>query len=321
LISIIIPTYNDNDSLKLCLKSIADSDNKPLEVIVVDDGSLEPAGDIVAAYGYRYLRLARNSGQATARNEGARAALGSILFFIDSDVAIRKDTIARVAAAHDCDDVFIYQGIPAKTSLNGGFGPDLLSLKMYYMLKDCRQASYIHSHLFSIKKRVYEEVGGFDPRFRPPGCGEEFDLGHKVRKKYIIYTDPELVADQKGVSVLSRALVLYHRAYSWALLFSQTGRFESTNASFGEAMSGAFSAGAVICMLLGFFHPYFLAAATVFLLSHLCLGFGFYCFLMQERGIIFMLCSVIPNMLWSITATVGGIICLLTIPGKRREIH
>lgn len=35
MISIIIPTYNDNESRKLCLKSIAASDFKPLEVIVI----------------------------------------------------------------------------------------------------------------------------------------------------------------------------------------------------------------------------------------------------------------------------------------------
>lgn len=180
MISIIIPTYNDYESLQLCLKSIAASDCKPLEVIVVDDGSLQPVGDVVAAYGYRCLRLDRNSGQATARNKGALAAKGEILFFIDSDVAVRHDTIGRVAEAYKRDDVSVYQGIPSRKPLNSGFGPELLSLKMYYMLKDCRQASCVHSHLFSIRRSAFEEVGGFDPGFRPPWCVEEFDLGHRL---------------------------------------------------------------------------------------------------------------------------------------------
>jgi glycosyltransferase involved in cell wall biosynthesis len=307
LISIIIPTYNDNDSLKLCLKSIAASDHKPLEVIVVDDGSAQPAGDIVAEYGYRYIRLDRNSGQATARNEGARVAQGDILFFIDSDVAVRKESIGTVAEAHGRDGVSVFQGIPSKTPLNSGFGPELLSSKMYYMLKDCRQASYIHSHIFSIKRHVFEAVGGFDTSFKPPGCGEEFDLGHRLREKFIIHTDPELVADQKGTSVLLRARVLYFRAYSWAGLFSNVHRFEKTNASFSEALLGGCSVAAAVCLLCSVLSPLFLYAAILFFVSHLLLGMGFYRFLVREKGVVFMLRAIAPNMLWAMAAVTGGL--------------
>ena len=292
-----------------------------MEVIVVDDKSTEPAEEIVTSYGYIYIRLERNSGQATARNEGARSAIGDVLFFIDSDVALRKDTIAKVAAAHTRDDVFIYQGIPAKTSLNGGFGPSLLSLKMYYMLKDCRQSSYIHSHLFSINKNVFDEIGGFDPCFRPPGCGEEFELGHRLRNRHIIHTNPELVADQKGVSVLSRAYVLYHRAFAWARLFTETRRFEKTNASFGEAISGFFAAGAVACLVGATYIPFMLALSVLFLVCQLLSCWGFYCFLVKERGVFFMLRAIFPNMLWLLAATAGGTISILSFSGKRHGTH
>lgn len=307
MISIIIPTYNDNECLQRCLGSIRDSSCKPLEVIVVDDGSAEPVAHIVASYGYRCIRLDINSGQATARNVGASVAHGDILFFIDSDVAVRRDTISKVTEAHKRNDVSVFQGIPSKTSLNSGFGPELLSAKMHYMLKDCTQASYVHSHIFSIKKCVFEEVGGFDTRFRPPGCGEEFDLGHRLRKKYLIHTDPELVADQKGVSVLCRTRVLYHRAYSWASLFSKNRRFEKTNASFSEALHGICSIAAAVCLLVSFFYSIFLFLAALFFLFNLALSMGFYRFLLREKGVVFMLRSILPNMLWAIAAAAGGL--------------
>lgn len=307
LISIIIPTYNDNDALKLCLKAIASSSYRPMEVIVVDDGSDLPVKDIVGEYGYTYIRLNTNSGQATARNEGARVARGDILFFIDSDVAIRRETIGMVSEAHKRDGVQVFQGIPSKRPLNNGFGPELLSLKLYYMLKDCRHASYVHSHLFSIKRSEFMAAGGFDTSFRPPGCGEEFDLGHRLRVNHIIHTDPDLVADQKGISVLARAAVLYHRAYAWAGLFSKARRFEKTNASLNEATLGLAAVFMGVCLVGAIFIHWLLFAATVFFVLHLALGVGFYRFLTAEKGVVFMLRAILPNMLWSVAVTIGGV--------------
>lgn len=307
MISIIIPTYNDNESLRLCLSSIARSNYKPFEVTVVDDGSIPTAEGIVAEYGFKYLRLEKNCGQAVARNEGARIAQGDVLLFIDSDVAVDRDTIGRVAKAYDSDEINIFQGIPSKKPLNKGFGPELLSLKMYFMLKDCRQASYVHSHIFSIRRGLFDEIGGFDPRFRPPGCGEEFELGHRLRRNHIIHTDPELVVDQKGVSILSRTFTLYHRAYAWASLFSKEKRFENTNASFREAMLGFISVSAVVSLLVSLYFPYSLYVAAACFLFYILVDMKFYRFLFQERGGGFMARSVIPNMLWSISIALGGL--------------
>src|SRR3989344_1360477 len=100
-ISIIIPTYNDKDNLEKCLSAILNSSYKPYEVIVIDDASTDNSNEVVDKFGYKYIRLEKNSGQATARNAGVKIAKGDILFFIDSDVGIRKDTIAKVAKAYE----------------------------------------------------------------------------------------------------------------------------------------------------------------------------------------------------------------------------
>ncbi|PKN16025.1 MAG: hypothetical protein CVU66_02470 [Deltaproteobacteria bacterium HGW-Deltaproteobacteria-23] len=306
MISIIVPTYNDNDVLDICLAALQSSDTAPLEVIVVDDASPESAADLVARYGYRYIRLEQNSGQATARNEGARIASGDILFFIDSDVAVRRDTIGKVEAAHKQAGVFVYQGISSATPLNKGFGPKLMALKLFYMLKDCREASYIHSHLFSIKKSVFAEVGGFDPSYRPPGCGEEFELGHRLRRKYTIHTDPDLLAEHRCHEVLPRAEALFYRAYVWGGLFKKVGKFEKTNASLSEASVGVLNTTALGFLVLSVFSIYFLYAVPILLVLQLALSSGFYRFLYREEGFVFMLRSILPNMLWSVAVVAGG---------------
>nr|MDO8117246.1 glycosyltransferase family 2 protein [Candidatus Sigynarchaeota archaeon] len=100
-VSVIVPAYNEPDYLDLCLAAISQSSYADYEVIVVDDGSTIPLQEVVDKHGFKYVRLKYKQGPATARNVGASRARGEILFFVDSDVRIRPDTIQKVALAYD----------------------------------------------------------------------------------------------------------------------------------------------------------------------------------------------------------------------------
>jgi len=306
-ISIIIPTYNDKDNLEKCLSAILNSSYKPYEVIVIDDASTDNSKEVVDKFGYKYIRLEKNSGQATARNAGVKIAKGDILFFIDSDVGIRKDTIAKVAKAYEDPKIKVYQGIASKTPLNKGFGPELMALRWYYLLHKIREASFVYSHVFSIRKSIFDEIGGFNESFKHPGAGEEFEIGHRLRKKYLIYTDPELLVEHRFQNILPRAHTLYKRAYIWASLFSKTKRFEKTNASLKEALIGGFDILVIISIILSIFDPLFFYPFIFFLVIQTILNSGFYFFLLREKGMSFMLKSIIPNMLWSIVQILGAV--------------
>jgi len=305
-ISIIIPTYNDEKNLETCLSAISESAHKPYEVIVVDDASTDYTREVVNKFGYTYTRLELNRGQATARNVGAHVAKGEILFFIDSDVRIRKNTIGKVAEAYKNPQIQIYQGIASKTPLNKGFGPELLALKWYYMMHTVRRASYLHTHVFSIRRKIFLEIGGFNERFRPPGGGEDFELGHRLRKRYVIHTDPTLLVEHVFQGIIPRARSLYRRSYVWASLFSQTARFEKTNASLREALIGIIDILAMLSLVLWpigrvYFFLFILLIATQTILNR-----GFYWFLLNEAGFIFLVRSIVPTMLWSIVQILGA---------------
>ncbi|HVC89215.1 MAG TPA: glycosyltransferase family A protein [Acidobacteriaceae bacterium] len=85
-VSVIIPTYNRADMLRDALVSVFDQTHDNLEVIVVDDGSDDHTGEILAEFGNRAqsIRLDR-SGISAARNTGIDAATGEYLAFLDSD--------------------------------------------------------------------------------------------------------------------------------------------------------------------------------------------------------------------------------------------
>ena len=94
--SVIIPTFNRSEPLARCLAPLLHEIREhdlPAEVIVVDDGSAEPAGrrvgEVVASFGTDRIQLIRhgvNRGLSTARNTGAGQADGDILIFIDDDL-------------------------------------------------------------------------------------------------------------------------------------------------------------------------------------------------------------------------------------------
>ena len=93
-VSVIIPAYNASATLTSCLESINATDyDGDVEIIVVDDVSTDDTCAITEEFGCTLIRQRDNGGPALARNAGAKAARGDILFFVDSDTEMRADAI------------------------------------------------------------------------------------------------------------------------------------------------------------------------------------------------------------------------------------
>src|SRR5262245_53964799 len=101
-LSVIVPTRNQPE-LRDCLQAIRASTIAPDEIIVVDDCSEQPAEAVCAEYGASLICLAVRSGSAAGRNVGAAAARGDIAVFIDGDVCVSPDALARIRADFDAD--------------------------------------------------------------------------------------------------------------------------------------------------------------------------------------------------------------------------
>ncbi len=190
-ISVIVPTYNRLELLKLTLDSVRKQTFRDFEIVVVDDGStdgtwewLEDQADL------RALRQP-NSGIATSRNNGAAAARGRWFAFLDHDdlwapekLQIQADFIrdnpevALVAARH----VRLgnrYSRPERPTWIKG----DLL-VKVF-------SESFIHTSSVVIKREVFDKIGGFPARYR---FADEFDVWLRIARDYpIAFVDQPLV--------------------------------------------------------------------------------------------------------------------------------
>lgn len=90
-VSVIIPAYNSQDSIIPCIESVLKQTHRNMEIIVVDDGSVDATKELVENYriqkGIVELRLIskKNGGPSSARNVGIRKARGEYIAFLDSD--------------------------------------------------------------------------------------------------------------------------------------------------------------------------------------------------------------------------------------------
>ncbi len=91
LVSIIIPTYNSEKTLPLCLESIRKQTYKNIEIIVVDNFSTDRTVEITKNYGAKVIQV---RGERTkAKNVGLKVAKGKYVLFIDSDMELTPKVV------------------------------------------------------------------------------------------------------------------------------------------------------------------------------------------------------------------------------------
>ncbi|MEK7092229.1 MAG: glycosyltransferase family 2 protein [Patescibacteria group bacterium] len=101
-VTVIIPTYNEEETINKCLESLCEQTYKKIEVIVVDDGSIDNTLSIVGDLRFKKYDLRifeqKHKGPGEARNLGATHAKGEILVFVDADMTFERDFIEKLVA-------------------------------------------------------------------------------------------------------------------------------------------------------------------------------------------------------------------------------
>ena len=100
LVSIVLPTYNGSKYIRQSIRSCLEQSYRNLELIVVDDGSREDIGSIVAEFEdsrLRYIRHDKNRGLPETLNTGFRHAAGALLTWTSDDNFYSLDAIERMA--------------------------------------------------------------------------------------------------------------------------------------------------------------------------------------------------------------------------------
>lgn len=195
-ISIIIPNYNGAETIGKCLESVFSSNYKNFEVVVVDDSSTDSSVEIIKGFPCRLIGLDKNSGASRARNVGGQNSTGEVLFFIDSDCLLLKDTLALVNKAvekYNKGNTIIggtYTRIPYDDNFFSTFQSIFIN---YSETKNKGSPDYIATHAMIMNKQIFTDTGGFQNDFFLPIL-EDVELSHRLRRAgYGLIIDPDIL--------------------------------------------------------------------------------------------------------------------------------
>ena len=327
-ISVIIPVYNGGRYIERCLDALISSIYPAFEILVIDDHSTDDTVKIARQKGVNVLQLTEQQGPAAARNFGAQYARGEIVFFVDSDVIVRRDTIALVAGN--------FRQNPEIVAVFGSYDDEPQEENFISQYRNLfhhfhHQHSYTDAFTFwagcgAIRKKVFEEMGGFNQeRYTKPSI-EDIELGYRIHNKgYRILLDKDLqVKHLKQWKFLSMLRTdIFQRAIPWSRLILET-KFMPMGLNL--QMAHKYSSISVALMILAipflflghtkFYNIPVVPAAGLFLsilfVSFLILNRKLYSFYARRKGLRFTV-QVIPlHILYYLYSGLSFIFCCIT---------
>lgn len=297
-LSVIVPVYNSARELEQCLAALAASDFSDREVIVVDDGSTEPVAPLAGKHGFKCFRIDGPKGPASARNAGARAARGQYVVFIDADVRVHTDTLARFARTFE-----VRSEIAAAIGSYDNCPPEPNFISQYKNLfhhyvhqRNAGHATTFWSGCGAMRRELFLSFGGFDEqRYRRPAI-EDIELGTWLTAAgHLIVLD-----DNIKVTHLKRWTLwtmiksdIFDRAVPWTWLMMRAGKVPNAlNVTTAQRTSVTLVYLTALAVVGAIWFPLALAIAATLALTVTALNWDFYRYLALHRSIWFALGAI-----------------------------
>ena len=181
-ISVVIPVYNAESTLAECLTRVFQSTFESFEVVLVDDGSTDRSRAIAQTFPVRIVPSPGRVGPGVARNIGAKAAVGEILFFIDSDVMLRSDSLGGLAEAFEDRTVDALCGVQSAEMRHQDLVSQYKNLWMRWTyLRHTGSVPLFYTTAAAIRRDAFLRAGGFDEGYETPNV-EDTAFGQKLAR-------------------------------------------------------------------------------------------------------------------------------------------
>lgn len=185
--SVIVPVYNRRDEITGLAESLLGQTEHSFELVVVEDGSTEPCGDIIEDMCRRGLDakyfFKSNEGRSIARNYGMERASGSYFVFFDSDCVIPPDYFRTLSNVLDTAPVDCYGGPDAAHESFSDTQKAINYAMTSFLTTGGIRGGKVRLDKFvprtfnmGFSRAVYERVGGFREMF-----SEDIDMSTRIR--------------------------------------------------------------------------------------------------------------------------------------------
>ena len=305
-LSVVVPAHQGERVLPHSLAALRASTlpREAWELIVVDDGSVDSTDCVAAEHADTVVRLpGLPHGPAYARNRGFELARGEVIVFVDADVCVHPDTLARFASifAAQPDVGAVFGSYDADPPAKGFVSQYRNLLHHYHHQINAGDAQTFWAGCGAIRAEVFAAAGMYDEWHFPRPQIEDIELGNRIHELgHRILLRPEIQCVHLKRWTLRGMLVtdLSDRGVPWARLLVAQGstlKSKSLNLKTREKICTAL----VWCMLLfvaanaWFVQLDLLLAALLCLSPVLFLNRRLYAFFERARGFRFAL-GVVP---------------------------
>ena len=309
-ISVIVAARNAAATLARGLESVFAQAGDHIEVIVVDDFSTDDTRAVASRSPVRLIALSQHSGVSAARNRGADAARGEVLFFLDADVVLAAGGMQRVLATMQQPEVGAligsYDSAPDDQSIVSRFK----NLAHHYFHQHSnREATTFWGACGAIRRECFLAAGGFDEkRYKLPSI-EDVELGSRLVERGVrIVLDPELQVKHLKKWTLASLIAtdVTRRAIPWTLLWMQRRRLQSDlNFSYDQRIAAVVSIAMVLSILLALAIPYFWLVTIALMIVAYVINRGLFGLLFANGGIRLAIAGFFLQQLYYLYSLLG----------------
>jgi len=225
-ISVVVPTYQRRDVVCDAVRAICGIEySGPIEIVVVVDGSTDgTAAALTQLQCPRPLRVIeqRNGGASAARNRGAAEANAEIILFLDDDMIADPELLAEHARMYREGADAVIGDTPIHPASPAGFLPESVARWIASTsVKSPLSPFDIFSGQLSMRRSVFEEIGGFDTALTSPAAfgNEDADFGVRLLARSDVRHNPAAISRQYYVVTPRQFMERARRAVAADLRF------------------------------------------------------------------------------------------------------
>ncbi len=173
LVSVIVTTKNEENNIANCLQSILRQTYNNIEIIIVDNNSIDKTREIVFSFGSPIIHFYTHGPERSAqRNWGIRKAKGEYVLYLDADMIVSKNVIV------DC-----VKKIRSETNTIALYISEIIMGKSFWCRVRKFERSFYDGTVIDcvrfVSKKAFGAVKGFDESMSGP---EDWDLDKKIRQ-------------------------------------------------------------------------------------------------------------------------------------------
>lgn len=202
--SLVIPTYQRRDMVCEAVRAACAIDYAGnMQLIVVVDGSTDGTAEALKAIACKHelnVTVQENRGAAAARNRGAREATGEILLFLDDDMICAPDILKEHARMYRSGADAVVGDFPMDSDSPEGFLSDSIAEQEHWERGAAALTPFdVFTGQLSVRRRVFEQLGGFDESFTANGNygNEDVDFGARLLERFTLRHNPRAICRQR----------------------------------------------------------------------------------------------------------------------------